>query len=54
MLLTTPIAFLVGFVLVQQWEHSRQEHRRKRAQDAHLEACLRDDREREEYERAPR
>ena len=42
MLLTTPIAFLVLFVLLQQWEHSRREHRRKQAEGEHRDAYLRD------------
>jgi hypothetical protein len=41
-MVTTPLVFLVLFVLVQQWEHGRQERRRKQLEAEHREAYLRD------------
>jgi len=41
-MVTTPLVFLVLFVLVQQWEHGRRERRRKQAAAEHRDAYLHD------------
>ena len=41
-MVTTPIVFLILFVLVQQWEHGRRERRRKQAEAEHRAEYLED------------